>query len=1071
MVEHQHVAALMISNLKLFATMGLDHTCRFGQAASLAFDASIEDIYMAFSFCGTVVPMSDEVKMLGPDLPAWMHEHRVSYLDPTPTLLRMMGDVDVARDVPHLRVVQTGGEAISQHLVDRWAASDTCVLVNGYGPTEVAITCMQQRLHAGGPVVIGKPTLLCQAWVVDHTKPDLPVVPDGTQGELCISGPQVTRGYLNLPDRTAQSFVRHPVIGRTYRTGDLVCRRPVEGDTKWPEYDGSVEYLGRIDSQVKLHGLRIELGEIETCLCGIPGISDAVAAIQSNGGKHLVAFVKLDRSPPGWSSPRRAELAEAGNDQGAIHADGSLNKEWVREYMLARLPSYSVPFAHHLATLESFPTSVSGKTDVKKLPVLGNVAGVAKTGHQGAETPGKPASARPQSELEGVIASAFAQHLALSPGQQWSTEDDFFELGGTSVVAAQVISTLRQSPHTRTLSVRDLYANRSVKGVAEALTIKRGQAGGPSLLQHQPSRLSTASSATGTASVGAAARGAAVATIVAAFAEHLGVTPAEVPETADFFQLGGTSVVAAQVISTLRKHDATKTLSVRDLYNRRNAQDIASALQPTDSSRLSRGATPSQWGAGAGSLAHYPSRRDLLKAAHSSKLKREGSIRSVSATHTSAPVAVDGMRFGPEPVENCQVWVCCLLMYLWMLTAAILGGAVSLVAVDGFLTLASCYSLSLVTTLLVLGFLGSFCNLFIRLPVTLALVLLVKKVLIGKYKPGIHKVYSWWYLRHWIVQTVARALPWGAVAGTELHSVLLRMLGARVGKGVIFNRGGGLARGGWDLLTIEDGVVVNRDARIQLIEVSNMEYLVAPVVLKQGCTLQCRAAVSGDVVVGEGAVIAPLSLVGAGQQVPANELWRGVPAVRVGLAPTVAQLSEHASAPMSRWGHCVAMMTAQSMSSFLMSVPMLAAFFVAAWLDGFTVEDLHGLVAPTSSGECTMMVAGAGLSRRPLSWHTYVRAMEQEDIVMYLRLAWVLSIVGVVVGTATSPAFVRLVSHVEPGSCSWYCTRGLVFGPTCRRLCWSPLATCGVAAGSGRSGFAWLVPTSGRTVRSVASTR
>src|SRR6185295_1614120 len=174
-------------------------------------------------------------------------------------------------------LLYVGGEALPEDVADRWSVGRR--LVNGYGPTECTVTALRGRIRKGEPITIGSPVRGLQARVLNES---LEEVADGEQGELCLGGLGLARGYHNQPELTAKKFPTHPLFGRIYRTGDLVHRDP----------NGSFFYHGRIDSQVKLRGYRIELEAIESRLAECEGVRAAACNVQGEAGQQrLVAFV------------------------------------------------------------------------------------------------------------------------------------------------------------------------------------------------------------------------------------------------------------------------------------------------------------------------------------------------------------------------------------------------------------------------------------------------------------------------------------------------------------------------------------------------------------------------------------------------------------------------------------------------------------------------------------------------------------------------------------------------------------------------------------------------------------
>ena len=412
MIEHAAICNLVQSDRELF---GLTHDDRCVQASSAAYDSSVEETWLAFAAGGTLVVMDEETARLGPDLVSWLRHEKVTVFCPPPTLLRATGCEDPARELPDLNLIYVGGEALPQDVADRWAVS--CALVNGYGPTECAVTTVRTRIEAGKPVTIGTPIVNVQAWIVSE---QLQPLPDGEQGELVLGGVALGRGYWNQPELTADRFPHHPELGRIYRTGDIAQREP----------DGTILYFGRGDAQVKLRGYRVELGAIESALIACDGVREAACAVQEDHGRQtLVAFIVPEVMVP---VPGVTELQQA---------------------LRNTLPEYMVPA--RIATIEELPTSLSGKLDRKALPVLNGDSPVA--------TGNGPA---PSDAVELAMARAMQAVLRLSfmPG----TTDDFFTaLGGDSLSAAELITKLRDQPATNTLDVRDVYEGRTIAVLAQ----------------------------------------------------------------------------------------------------------------------------------------------------------------------------------------------------------------------------------------------------------------------------------------------------------------------------------------------------------------------------------------------------------------------------------------------------------------------------------------------------------------------------------------------------------------------------------------------------------------------------
>ncbi|MEH1101550.1 amino acid adenylation domain-containing protein [Micromonospora sp. CPCC 205561] len=330
-----------------------------------------------------------------------------------------------------LRSVAVGGEEIAVDVARAFlAALPGCELHNTYGPAETTVDvtswlCTPDALAGLTRVPLGTPFANLTVRVLDeHLQP----VPVGVRGELCVGGVGLARGYLGAPGTTAQRFVpdpHGPPGARLYRTGDAAAWRP----------DGTVDFLGRIDSQVKLHGVRIELGEIETALRGCPGVTDAVAAVREQDGRRtLVGYLVAD----GGSTPTPGEL---------------------RERLLAELPEAMVPAAY--VAVDAVPVDPHGKVDRRQLP-----APDAKAYARGRYE-------RPNGPVESAMAGVWSWVLDLD---RVSVTESFFDLGGDSMTAVTLVGSLRAAGHD--VSVRDIFAHRTIRrlvtALAEADTAREG---------------------------------------------------------------------------------------------------------------------------------------------------------------------------------------------------------------------------------------------------------------------------------------------------------------------------------------------------------------------------------------------------------------------------------------------------------------------------------------------------------------------------------------------------------------------------------------------------------------------
>ncbi len=411
MIAHKSIVNLIASDVHEFALSCGD---RVAQGSSAAYDSSLEETWLAFSVGAAVVVMDDDVVRLGPDLVPWLRRERITVLCPPPTLLRATGCERPDQELPDLRLLYVGGEALPRDVADRWAKGRR--MVNGYGPTECTVTSLRADVVPTEPITIGWPVPNLEAWVLDGS---LEQVKDGTQGELCLGGIGLALGYRNQPERNAEKFPSHPIFGRIYRTGDLVHRQS----------DGAFCYHGRIDSQVKLRGYRIELEAIETCLSECEGVREAACRMQGDGAQQAIAafIVPFDaESPPSF--------------------------EELKMVLGRSLPAYMVPSL--FGFLAELPKSVGGKVKRDALPEL----------DPSQRKEGRPLRL-PQNEIESKLASAFCRTLRIRG--EISVDEDFFkELGGSSLQAAQLVSLLRDDPATACLTVRDVYETRTVAGLA-----------------------------------------------------------------------------------------------------------------------------------------------------------------------------------------------------------------------------------------------------------------------------------------------------------------------------------------------------------------------------------------------------------------------------------------------------------------------------------------------------------------------------------------------------------------------------------------------------------------------------
>lgn len=374
--------------------------------STIAFDATITAIFSPLLAGRTVRLLPDiiDVEALGTALG---QEGNYSLIKITPAHLEILShQLSPEKAGALARSFIIGGENLVADRVAFWQehAPDT-LLFNEYGPTETVVGCavFEARQWRGrGSVPIGRPIHNTQVYVLDgHRRP----VPIGVAGELFIGGVGVARGYLNLPGLTAEKFVPDPFSdepkARLYRTGDMVRYHA----------DGNMEFLGRADEQVKIRGYRIELGEIESVLNQHPAVCESAVIAQDDkrGNKRLVAYLVTDPA---------ASLSE-------------LSSKELRGFIKTKLPDYMVPSA--FALLDALPLTPNGKVDRRALPSLHESRSDSRDSSGGARDP--------RNRVEEILAGVWAQVLGI---KQVGIHDDFFEMGGDSILSIQVVSKANQ---------------------------------------------------------------------------------------------------------------------------------------------------------------------------------------------------------------------------------------------------------------------------------------------------------------------------------------------------------------------------------------------------------------------------------------------------------------------------------------------------------------------------------------------------------------------------------------------------------------------------------------------------
>jgi amino acid adenylation domain-containing protein len=418
-IEHRSLAGTLLAAREAF---GLGTGDVMPALASSAFDIWLLEALLPL-LCGAAVRPVPRERVL--DVPRLVAEELAdaTALHAVPVLMReIVREARARGGAPRLRRAFVGGDAVPPDLLaemrEAFPAAEVRVL---YGPTEAAIICAahltdDEEPRAGRP--IGRPLAGARLHVLG---PDGPV-PPGVPGELCVGGAGVTRGYAGRPDATAERFVPDPFGGageRLYRTGDRA---------RWGA-DGVLEFLGRLDRQVKVRGFRVEPGEVEAVLAAHPGVREAAVAAREDapGEARLVGYV--------------------------VPAEGEVDIGELRAWLRARLPAHLVPEA--LVALDALPLTPAGKVDRAALPVPGGPAAAAPVA--------------PRTPAEEALARIWAETLRV---ERVGVRDDFFELGGQSILATRLLARVRAELDAE-VTVAELLAEPTVEAMARAVAGRR----------------------------------------------------------------------------------------------------------------------------------------------------------------------------------------------------------------------------------------------------------------------------------------------------------------------------------------------------------------------------------------------------------------------------------------------------------------------------------------------------------------------------------------------------------------------------------------------------------------------
>ncbi len=402
LIEHRSLVNYTLAATEKFEITDKDRVLQF---APISFDAAAEEIYPTLTSGGTLYLLDDDMLASMDDFIERCEKDKLNVLDlPAAFWHQLIDSMGDKLELPEsVRLTIIGAErALPSHVV-RWLEElgSRTRLVNSYGPTECTIVATftdltLDKMAQSAETPIGRPVRNVEAHILDKRMQPVPL---GVPGELYIGGAALARGYLGRDELTAQKFVRNPFSddpnARLYRTGDLVRFRR----------DGEIEYLDRVDNQVKVRGFRIELGEVEAAVNKCEGIKHSVVVVQESrpGDKRLVAYYVIE---PG----------------------ASLTGTEIRSQLRAALPDYMVP--QHFVALEEFPMTPSGKINRKDLPNP-----LAGAGHDDVEY------IEPETEAEKQIATVWSEVLDV---EKIGRHDNFFNIGGHSLLMMQVIAKMNK---------------------------------------------------------------------------------------------------------------------------------------------------------------------------------------------------------------------------------------------------------------------------------------------------------------------------------------------------------------------------------------------------------------------------------------------------------------------------------------------------------------------------------------------------------------------------------------------------------------------------------------------------
>ncbi|KMY31906.1 AMP-binding protein [Lysinibacillus xylanilyticus] len=368
-----------------------------------------------------VIIASREASVDSKKLARIIDENKIEVMQSTPSRLNiLLENEDFQESISHLKLVLVGGEEVTSSLFNKWNKHNNAKIYNVYGPTETTIWSTIKLLEQDEKITIGRPISNTSIYILNEDKQ----MPIGVEGELCIGGDGVARGYLNRAELTAEKFVENPFEQgqKIYRTGDLARWLP----------DGNIEFLGRIDNQVKVRGFRIELGEIANRVLQHDSVKEAVVVVKENkeNEKYICAYVVSDK-----------EMKELK----------------LRDSLRESLPEYMIP--SYFVQMEKMPLTPNGKLNRRALPDPSIEENINE-------------SEAPRSEVEKVLAELWSEVLGI---EKIGINDNFFELGGHSLKATVLLSKV-QKVLNKEIPLNELFRLPTIKGIGILLETKEENA-------------------------------------------------------------------------------------------------------------------------------------------------------------------------------------------------------------------------------------------------------------------------------------------------------------------------------------------------------------------------------------------------------------------------------------------------------------------------------------------------------------------------------------------------------------------------------------------------------------------